>query len=199
MWRSAAVAIRLFRRRLEGLKPLSHWERGWGEGFTLSNFRAYVAKHCNTHHRAERPHPRPLSQWERGEVSKLSAMAALKFSHPERLRRRLCLVKGDVRVLAHKLWRQGVKSTSSTREARPLTPKLAQKQSSRAFKRSRAMLEGVLSVLLVQTMDPRSCMPSKPRAPNSVEVHPPMSASSGRCRAIGLGRGRWSRRFVRGR
>jgi hypothetical protein len=29
---NAAAAIRLFRRRLEGIKPLALWERGWGEG-----------------------------------------------------------------------------------------------------------------------------------------------------------------------
>ena len=78
MWQSGVVAIRLFLRRLEGLKPLALWERGWGEGFTLSNFRSQVANLFNKHHRAERPHPRPLSQRERGEAVTRSGIAAFK-------------------------------------------------------------------------------------------------------------------------
>jgi hypothetical protein len=43
----------------------------------------------------------------------------------ELLCRRLCLRKGRVRVCSRKMGRQGVKSASPTRGARPLTPQLA--------------------------------------------------------------------------
>jgi hypothetical protein len=77
----------------------------------------------------------------------ISQFSASDIFHPDRLCRWPCLVKGDARVLARKLWRQGVKSTSSTRKARPLTPQLAQKQLAPGFKRSRAVLGGVPSEL----------------------------------------------------
>ena len=63
----------------------------------------------------------------------------------EGLCRRLCLSKDRVRVWARKMGRQGVKSASPTREARPLTHQLAQKELSGGFKASTAWLEPFLS------------------------------------------------------
>ena len=63
----------------------------------------------------------------------------------EGLCRRLCPGKGLSRVWARKMGRQGVKSASPTREARPLTHQLAQKELSGGFKTSAAWLEPFLS------------------------------------------------------
>ncbi|MFM1977347.1 MAG: hypothetical protein RL145_2193 [Pseudomonadota bacterium] len=67
------------------------------------------------------------------------------FSAWDNLCRRLCLGKGLVRVCARKMRRKGVKSASPTREARPLTPQLAQKQLSDGFKASEVRPEAVPS------------------------------------------------------
>jgi len=63
----------------------------------------------------------------------------------ERLCRRLCLRKGRVRVCSRKMGRQGVKSASPTREARPLTPQLAQEELSGGSNASEAKLRAVPS------------------------------------------------------
>jgi len=48
------------------------------------------------------------------------------------MRRSACLEAAG-QFLLRKIWRQGVQSTSSTREARPLTPQLARSNSNLAF------------------------------------------------------------------